>query len=305
MAIGISGEQSKYKRSRIALYRANTTPSERIRPLIVDLHTHTTASDGGLTPQALVERAIERGVDMLAITDHDTLDAYQQLGTELRNAIHLVVGAEFSCNWQGVNIHILGLNLDPTQTSMITAIDVQKRAREQRGEEIDRRLAKKGISGALAAIRETVKDRPIGRPDFARYMVEQGHASSMNDAFDRYLGAGKIGDVKAMWPGLPEIVAAIHQAGGVAVIAHPMHYKMTNAKLRRLIVEFCELGGDGLEVANGRPPEVELRYLRDLCNHYGLKASVGSDFHNLTTWSDLGCAADLVGNCSPIWQHWQ
>lgn len=299
------GEQSRRKRSKLLICRDKVIVTAGKSFLIVDLHTHTTASDGGLSPQELVQRAVQRGVDMLAITDHDTLDAYQQLTAEEQEAIELVVGAEFSCNWQGVNIHILGLNLDRTREPLIAAIEEQKKARDKRGEEIGRRLAKKGIGGALDAIRATVQGRPIGRPDFARYMVENGYASSMNDAFDRYLGAGKIGDVKAMWPGLAAVVDAIHQGGGVAVIAHPMHYKMTNAKLRRLITEFCELGGDGLEVANGRPPEMELRYLRDLCSHFGLSASIGSDFHNLTAWSDLGCEAGLVGNCAPIWQHWQ
>ncbi|WP_372862290.1 PHP domain-containing protein [Spongiibacter sp.] len=272
--------------------------------MIVDLHTHTTASDGGLSPQELLLRAAERGVGLLAITDHDTLDAYQQVDVEACAGVQLVCGAEFSCNWQGVNIHVLGLGLDAAEPGLTLAVAEQKRARQQRGEEIAKRLAKRGVAVSLEALYERVSDRPLGRPDFARYMLENGQVRSMSEAFDRYLGAGKIGDVKAMWPSLEQVLGWIHGAGGAAVIAHPLHYKMTNAKLRRLLAEFCERGGDALEVCNGRPAEAELRYLRELCKYFELEASVGSDFHHLSQWCDLGCEAEVVGLCTPVWQRW-
>ena len=273
--------------------------------MIVDLHTHTTASDGSLSPLELVQRAQERGVELLAITDHDSIDAFSQLGDMGEPALRLITGAEFSCNWQGVNIHVVGLGMDAQHPGLASAMRSQQEARDSRAEEIDRRLAKKGITGTLAVIRDKVKDsRPVGRPDFARQMVDAGVVSSMNDAFDRYLGAGKIGDVKAMWPSLDKIIPWIHEAGGAAVIAHPLHYKMTNAKLRRLLAEFSELKGDGLEVCNGRPPETELVYLRELCRFFDLEASAGSDFHHLSQWSDLGCDSAVLGNCRPVWQRW-
>ncbi len=272
--------------------------------MIVDLHTHTTASDGSLSPEQLLARAVERGVGLLAVTDHDTLDAYQQLGGTRHGAVQLVCGAEFSCNWQGVNIHILGLGLDSEHEALQQAVSEQKLARDRRSEEIAKRLAKRGIHGVLEALQERVTGRSLGRPDFARYLVEVGHVKSMNEAFDRYLGAGKIGDVKAMWPSLDRVLSWIHDAGGVAVIAHPLHYKMTNAKLRRLIAEFCELGGNALEVCNGRPAETDLRYLRELCRHFNLEASAGSDFHHLSQWCDLGCDASVVGSCTPVWHRW-
>ncbi len=271
--------------------------------MIIDLHTHSTASDGGLTPQELVARAVDRGVDLLAITDHDTVDAYQAL-EDLPGDLQLVCGAEFSCNWNGVNIHVLGLGLDVSEPLLCDAIAGQKVAREQRSETIAARLSKKGIDIDVEALRSSVADRPLGRPDFARYMVEKGYVGSMNEAFDRFLGAGKIGDVKAMWPSLASVLSWIRAGGGVAAIAHPMHYKMTNAKLRRLLAEFKDLGGEALEVCNGRPADQELRYLRDLCRHFEFEASAGSDFHHLSQWCDLGCDAEVVGNCQPVWQRW-
>lgn len=271
--------------------------------MIVDLHTHTTASDGSLSPRELVARAVERDVELLAITDHDSIDAFSELG-ELPESLHLITGAEFSCNWDGVNIHVLGLGMDGQDPVLGQAMTAQQQARDCRAEEIDRRLAKKGISGMLAAIRESVKDRPVGRPDFARQMVASGAASSMSDAFDRYLGAGKVGDVKAMWPSLEAVVTWIRDAGGVAVVAHPLHYKMTNAKLRRLLTAFKACGGEGLEVCNGRPAETELLYLRELCRFFEFQASAGSDFHHLSQWSDLGCDSAVLGNCRPVWERW-
>jgi len=273
--------------------------------LIVDLHTHTTASDGSLTPCELVQRAQDRGVELLAITDHDSIDAFSQLDELGETSLRLITGAEFSCNWQGVNIHVLGLGMSAEHSGLAAAMRSQQEARDSRAEEIDRRLAKKGISGMLAAIRDKLNDsRPVGRPDFARQMLEAGVVSSMSDAFDRYLGAGKIGDVKAMWPALDTIIPWIHDAGGAAVIAHPLHYKMTNAKLRRLLADFRDLHGDGLEVCNGRPPETELVFLRELCRFFDLEASAGSDFHHLSQWSDLGCDSAVLGNCRPVWQRW-
>lgn len=272
--------------------------------MIVDLHTHTTASDGALEPAQLISRAIERGVELLAITDHDTLDAYTEFGAESASGLRLICGAEFSCNWNGVNIHVLGLGLDPEQTALCEAVAQQKIARESRSETIAQRLAKRGLAIDIAALRESVSGRPLGRPDFARYMVEKGYVRSMNEAFDRYLGAGKVGDVKAMWPSLASVLSWIHAGGGVAAIAHPLHYKMTNAKLRRLFGEFKELGGEAIEVCNGRPAETELRYLRELCNFFEFEASVGSDFHQLSQWCDLGCDTAVVGQCRPVWHRW-
>ncbi len=273
--------------------------------MLVDLHCHTTASDGSLSPAELIARAYDRGVRLLSITDHDTVGAYAVLQEANKYAdLKLVPGIEFSCNWSGINVHILGLAIEPAHPAMQEAVAEQVSARAERGREIARRLEKKGIVGSYDAVLAMAKGRSVGRPDFARFLVERGYVASMNEAFERYLGAGKIGDVKAMWPNLEKVVRWIVAAGGQAVVAHPMHYKMTNAKLRRMLAEFVEFGGEGLEVCNGRQVEQEVSYLRDLCRHFGLRASVGSDFHQPNNWLDLGCAPALTGSCEPIWSHW-
>lgn len=275
--------------------------------LIVDLHTHTTASDGSLSPAELVERARGRGVELLAITDHDTLAAYADLA-EAAGApgqpMKMVAGVELSCTWNGITIHVLGLGVDLASEVINRSVDSQRLARQSRAEEIGRRLEKKGLPGVYQRVASAVEGRAIGRPDFAKAMVKLGMVTSVADAFDRYLGSGKIGDVKAMWPAMADVVSWIVEAGGAAVLAHPTQYKMTNAKLRRFLGEFVDAGGEGLEVCNGRPPEVEIRYLRELCREFDLAASAGSDFHQPNPWCDLGCDSSVIGQCRPVWQRW-
>ena len=126
----------------------------------------------------------------------------------------------------------------------------------------------------------------------------------MAAAFDKYLGSGKLGDIKAVWPDLGEVVSWIRDAGGVAVMAHPLQYKMTNAKLRRMLAEFKEVGGEGLEVCNGKPSNQDLAYLRQLCQQFELEASAGSDFHHPSSWSELGCDAKIIAPCKAVWDRW-
>jgi len=272
--------------------------------LIVDLHTHTTASDGGLSPQELVQRARERGVQLLAITDHDTVAGFAALQADAGDEMQLLAGIELSCTWSGVNVHVLGLGVDINQPALVSELEAQRSARDARALIIAERLDKLGFVGSYAAASELAAGRAIGRPDFARFLVSAGHVDSMATAFDKYLGAGKAGDIKAMWPALSEVVSWIRAAGGVAVIAHPLHYKMTNAKLRRMLTEFKEAGGEGLEVCNGRPSPQDLGYLRQLCQQFELEASAGSDFHNPSSWSELGCDAKIVAPCKPVWERW-
>ena len=273
--------------------------------MIVDLHTHTTASDGGLSPLELVQRARERGVQLLAITDHDTVAGFAALQAEAGDELRLLAGIELSCTWSGVNIHILGLGVDIAAPQFVAELEGQRRARDSRAQVIGQRLAKLGFAGSYEAAAELAEGRAIGRPDFARVLVAGGHVDSMASAFDKYLGSGKIGDIKAVWPALDEVVGWIRSAGGVAIIAHPLHYKMTNSKLRRMVAEFKEAGGEGLEVCNGRPTPQDLGYLRQLCQQFELEASAGSDFHHPSSWSELGCDASIVAPCTPVWDRWQ
>ena len=267
--------------------------------MIVDLHCHTTASDGGLTPPELIARAVEQGVELLAITDHDTVDGYLTVCDQ--SPIPLVAGIELSCVWSKVTIHVLGLGIDPSHPAMAEGLARQKIARAQRAETIAERLEKRGFSGALAGAAALAAGSPIGRPHFANFLLEQGHVNSFNQAFKKYLGAGKPGDVKALWPAMAEAVHWIESCGGVAVLAHPLHYKMTNTKLRALLADFKLAGGRGLEVVNGRQQADNTLHLAKLAEQFELLASCGSDFHRPTPWSELGVMAQLPKHCRPVW----
>jgi hypothetical protein len=267
----------------------------------LDLHCHTTASDGALTPTEIVQRAVERGVDVLSITDHDTVAAYGKLGSDDLAKLQLVPGIEFSTRWQGHTIHIVGLDIDLDSAVLADAVSRQQAARAARAEEIGRRLERAGIEQALDGARELAGESGIGRPHFARFLVESGRVKSISAAFKKYLGPGKVGDVKQYWPPLEIVTDWITAAGGIAVLAHPGKYRMTNTKLAALIDEFRDHGGGAIEVLCGQQPTDVTRKLARLCNQRNMLASCGSDFHAPgQPWSELGAFGVLPKECRTI-----
>lgn len=279
--------------------------------LRIDLHCHTTASDGALTPSALCQRALERRIDLLAITDHDTVAGYRAARAwlagqgERGSALQLLAGVEYSCVWQGVNVHVVGLGIDVDHPATLAAGEFFNTARRERADLIGRRLARLGIEGATEGALAQAGEGQVGRPHFARYLLERGVVGSVDEAFDRYLGAGKTGDVQTTWPSLAQVVAWIVEAGGAAVLAHPLKYKLTSAKLRRLVGAFAGCGGCALEVVNGRQSTDGTAQLARLCRELGLEASAGSDFHAPGPhWNDLGDSGTLPPACVPVWRRW-
>ena len=248
--------------------------------MIVDFHTHSLASDGALTPLELVRRAKAAGVRQFALTDHDTTAGYLSVRhTSEANEVGLISGVELSCRWATTTVHVVGLNFDADASQIIAVVEQLTQAREERAKKIAMRLAGVGIDGALEGAKAVANESQIGRPHFATWMVEAGAVNSVTEAFDKYLGAGKIGDVKMFWPPLSDVVQAITQAGGVAILAHPLKYRLTGMKLRALINDFKAAGGGAIEVLNGRQPETDLQRLSQLAEGNGLMCSVGSDFH--------------------------
>jgi 3',5'-nucleoside bisphosphate phosphatase len=250
--------------------------------VLVDFHTHSSASDGALAPGELLGRALECGLELFSLTDHDTVAGYLAIKDDPRLAeanLQLVPGAEFSCQWSGATIHVVGLGIDCEHATMRHAVATMDAARKARGEKIAQRMEKLGFAGALEGALAEAGDSQLGRPHFAHWMVQQGHVKDHNEAFDKYLGQGKPGDVKAFWPELAEVVSWIAESGGVPVLAHPYKYKFTAMKLRRLIVDFVEAGGCALEIHSGRQTREQGDQLKRYANEYLLEVSVGSDFH--------------------------
>lgn len=254
-------------------------------------------------PQALFQRAIENDVDVLSITDHDTVDAY--LNQPLPPLpLRLVPGIEFSTQWENTGIHVLGLNIEPASDAIGEGTRFQTRARKERAERIALNLARKGIADSLEGAKQFSNGGYIGRPHFAQYLVNSGKVRSMQEAFRKYLGDGKAGDVRQHWADLPRIVDWIRDAKGIAVLAHPLKYKLTRSKLKRLLAGFVQAGGQGIEVISGQQTIQQTADMARLCEQLELLGSCGSDFHMPGKhWGELGRFAKLPAHVTPVWDR--
>ena len=267
----------------------------------VDLHCHTNLSDGSLSPHELVQLAVEREIDILSITDHDNIDCYTEI-TASNDRLKLISGIEFSTTWRNIGVHIVGLNMDLNNAELLEGIRFQSVAREKRAVLIDKKLHDLGFKDCLEGAKRFSSGRQVGRPHFAQHLVDIGAVSNMQQAFKRYLGAGKAGDIKQQWASLGEVIAWIRGAGGIAVLAHPTKYKMTRTKLCLLLEDFVELGGEAMEVISGTQTVSETQSMARLCKQYNLLASRGSDFHAPgQPWAALGMASELPADCIPVW----
>ncbi len=273
--------------------------------MLVDLHTHTKCSDGSLAPAELLDRAVIAGVQMLSITDHDTTDAYYDDVVKLHTRIHIIPGVEFSAQWRERSVHVLGLNITLDNCDICSGISRQHIARIERSRHIAERLLKAGFEDTLNSARKIAGHDQVTRTHFAHALVQMGVVNDLMQAFKKYLGAGKMGDVKTDWAPLHEIVEWIRSANGVAVIAHPAKYKLTKTKLKSLVSDFKLSGGQGLEVVSGKQTPDITQHLAKLCEQYKMLASVGSDFHQPgQSWAELGNIPTLPKTCKPVWDNW-
>lgn len=273
--------------------------------MLFDLHCHSNLSDGVLSPEDLVSRAHEHGVTHLALTDHDCVLGIDRATVQAKAlGMSLISGIEYSSQWSKRGVHIVGLGIDHNHPVIKASVEQQFILRQDRAEAIAVKLAKVGIPDALAGAKAYASaDGLIARPHFAHFLVEQGHVSSVNQAFSRYLGQGKPADVKLAWPEMETVLGWIHAAGGLAVLAHPDKYKLTRTKQRALINAFVTLGGDAMEVLSGSAQPGAADYLAKLARERDLLASCGSDFHSPDQpWQELGRFGEMPANCEPIWE---
>ncbi len=272
---------------------------------LYDLHTHSYCSDGKLSPANVVKLASENGVTALALTDHDSIAgiAEAQLAADELNAdLQIIPGIEFSSQWNGRGIHIVGLQVDVDSPVLQAAVAQQAKVRIERAETIAKRLEKAGIEGALAGAQHYANGGVIGRPHFAQYLIEKGHVSNFAQAFKRYLGSGKAGDVKQGWPEIQTVIQWINDSGGIAVLAHPDKYDLTRTKLYKLLQDFTDAGGQALEVVSGKQDKAVTDKLKRAADDFSLLASCGSDFHaEGQPWQSLGQFSVLPEACTPVW----
>ena len=278
----------------------------------IDLHSHTNCSDGSLSPQTLIDRAANFQIEVLAITDHDTvagLDIAQKHIDEKNIPLKLIHGIEISTAWQGFEIHIVGLNIDKNNPSLKLLIAQQQQAREERAISMGEKLTKCGFPTIYNDAKAMAGNGSITRAHFAKVLHQQGHVSTMQQAFDKYIGKkgskGQRAYVKPNWCSIEEAIAAIHEAGGSAVMAHPIRYDLSAKWLRRLIVHFTEAAGDGLEVVLPQMSPDQRQKMLSYCQEYNLHASMGSDFHYPNKWSDLGRNLTMPVGAKPVWAQWQ
>lgn len=270
----------------------------------IDLHSHSTASDGVLTPSELLARAAEKEVDVLALTDHDTVAGLPEAAVAAsKHGVRLINGVEISCTWEALEIHVVGLNIDPIHDSLEQLLAEQQEKREARARLMAERLEKAHFVGGYEGAKAIAGDAPITRSHMAKWLMSQGAADSMGKIFKKYLSRGNTGYVPPTWCSVADAIQTIHAAGGVAVLAHPTRYDLSNKWIRKMIAAFAEQGGDAMEVSMAQQSPQERATLGQWSKDNQLAASVGSDFHYPSQWRELGRQLWLPKEATPVWDR--
>lgn len=271
----------------------------------LDLHSHSTFSDGTLMPESLVARAAQRGVTTLALTDHDDtggLAAARAAAAE--HGIRLIDGVEISVTWHGQTLHIVGLGIDPSDAVLQAGLEATRGGRADRAERMIAAFEALGIAGSRDGAQQfAANPQLIGRTHFARFLVTQGVVKDIKTAFKRFLGGGQPCYVPHEWATLDAAVSWINGSGGTAVLAHPGRYPLDTAQMRALLSEFRDLGGAAIEVVSSSHRPHHYAAFAAHARQFGLAASAGSDFHSPhESYHDLGSLPELPTGLTPVWE---
>ena len=274
-----------------------------MKPGTIDLHMHSTASDGRLDPAALAAHARACGVQVMALTDHDTTAGLAAAAAAAEAlGMTFIPGVEISADWRGRSVHVLGLGIDPGGGTLTRGMQQLARERERRATEIARRLDAAGAPGTAVLERVRGLTGNPTRTHFARALSEMGAVFSLAEAFDRYLGRGRPAAVRSQWPAMADAVSWIRAAGGIAVLAHPLRYLLSGGARRELCREFQQAGGIGIEVVCGGGSATQQEQAASLALRTGLAGSVGSDFHDpAIPWNRPGRLAKLPAAVPAVW----
>jgi hypothetical protein len=267
----------------------------------VDLHTHSCRSDGTLAPAQLVTLAASRGVTLLALTDHDTLAGLAEARLACQqHGIRFVPGVELSSRWGDRELHVLGLGIDAGDAALCRLCDQQHARRKERIQGMAERLSMLGLPGSVIAA-EALRSAAPTRSHLAAALYARGLSASAQDAFDRYLSAGRPAFMAASWPPLSDIVPTIVAAGGLAVLAHPHRYRLSRSQMAELMSEFKQLGGCGVEVSVAGMSLADASEAARIARRFDLAGSIGSDFHQPgLPWRPLGRLVKLPQDVIPI-----
>ena len=275
---------------------------------IVDLHTHSIRSDGTLTPSELLDYAVEKGLSALALTDHDTVEGLEELhahASVTENAPEIVDGIEFSSEYNGKDIHIVGLFIDYSAPDFDKYLEEFRHSRDVRNEKMCR-LLRDGLHMDISyeKLLEANPGAIITRAHYSKYMMEHGYTSNMKEAFERYIGEDKPFFVSREKITAVDAINLIHKTGGIAVLAHPTLYHMGYDKIHELVSHLKENGLDAMEILYTTFTPSQKRQMKELADEFGLMYSGGSDYHGAikprtdlaTGWGDLSVPYEIYEN---------
>ncbi len=248
--------------------------------MFIDLHIHSTYSDGTVLPGEIVERAAQIGLKAVAITDHDTVEGYAEAAEVAdKYDMEVIAGIEISCTHKGNSLHILGYGLDPEFPLLRDMLAHLQRGREKRNRGIIARLNKIGINISEQELAAVSVCGQTGRPHIGSLLVNKGKCISIDEAFSRYLARGKVAYVERFSFSARETIDVIHAAGGVAVFAHPGQMPVAKAEMAQVVKELTKLGLDGLEVYYPPYTNKTRKRLLALARKHQLLVTGGSDYH--------------------------
>lgn len=270
----------------------------------VDLHCHSFYSDGDCSPLELIDMATQNEVTHLAITDHDNIDVYQHLPS-IPHGLRIIPGIECSVTWQRQEFHVVGLNIDLDSKDLRYYLHAQLQRRYERALKISAQLNQLGIPQSFNKVAEVAGHAVISRTHFAKFLVKEDIVRDHQTAFRKYLGARAPAYIPSQWASLEETVAVIRQAGGHAVLAHPMHYSLSTAQTKALFKCFKEAGGAAAEVVSGATNVKDILRWVQMSSNFRLKMSSGSDFHRPSSHRvGIGQQSKLPAHASPLWMDW-
>ncbi|PVZ71647.1 phosphatase [Pelagibaculum spongiae] len=260
-----------------------------------------------MSPEELVDKLAEREVAAAALTDHDSVNGCSRFHKAAAdNNIASYSGVEISTLWDGLEIHVVGLNIDHTDAQLLARLEQQRARRTERAFAMAQRLEGAGFIKVWQGTCELAGDGVApGRAHFARYLVESGQIASPQKAFKRWLGQGKPAYVASQWCEMAQAVDWIIQAGGYAVLAHPTRYKAGRGRRERLLKAFAEAGGHAIEIPLYNLESSEARQVLKLTEMLQLQGGAGSDYHGaITRWIQPGVEYDRQTLPSPVWDRW-
>lgn len=271
--------------------------------VVPDLHMHSVFSDGNYTPEQLADMASENGANLVSLTDHDEIAGNERMqkACEQKN-IAFVPGVEISTNYANKEIHIVGLNIRTSCPELINALQETKAKRIERAKAISEKLKEMGYPGALeGAMKFVTNPNLVSRIHFAKWLVDIKAASTIDSAFEKFIGSGRPGFVPLKAPTIPQAVALIKLSGGIPVLAHPGRYRLKDWKLQALLDEFKNSGGKVIEVTTGSHSSKDNTMICQIAREQGFIASTGSDFHRLDTRCPIGKQGDIPSDLTPVW----